>query len=211
MDENGQGNSAQALAGIQWILDNKEKYNIKIANLSIGTNDRSINVPLTKAVNAAWDMGIVVVAAAGNIDTKNISVPPGISKKIITVGSYNDIHMLAAYRNNRGYYAYNKYMQLSDVLAPGKDIISCLSPTYSFASRNREEYKVVEENYIKMSGTSMSTPMVSGACALLLEKYPHISPNEVKQRIRQSSSVIDYNGKAQMGGLLNIGRLILGG
>lgn len=47
-------------------MDNARKYNIKVVNLSIGTNDRKVNLPLKEAVERLWQMGIVVVAAAGN-------------------------------------------------------------------------------------------------------------------------------------------------
>ena len=68
LDRYGQGNSAQAISGLRWIMDNATKYNIKVVNLSIGTNDRKINVPLMEAVNRLWSKGITVVAAAGNPD-----------------------------------------------------------------------------------------------------------------------------------------------
>lgn len=45
-------------------MDNARKYNIKVVNLSIGTNDRKVNLPLKEAVERLWQMGIVVVAAA---------------------------------------------------------------------------------------------------------------------------------------------------
>ena len=71
LDRNGQGNSVQAVNGLKWIMDNARKYNIKVVNLSIGTNDRKVNLPLTEAVERLWRMGIVVVAAAGNPDGRN--------------------------------------------------------------------------------------------------------------------------------------------
>ena len=52
-------------------MDNARKYNIKVVNLSIGTNDRKVNLPLKEAVERLWQMGIVVVAAAGNPDGRN--------------------------------------------------------------------------------------------------------------------------------------------
>lgn len=203
LDALGQGNSTQALAGIQWIIDNKEKYNIRIANLSIGTNDHSLNFPLIRAVNAAWDKGIVIIAASGNSDSKSGAVSaPGMSKKIITVGSYSNIPSQQNY-NRLPFFA--DYSHWADVYAPGVDIISCLSPTYSFRSKNKDELKIVEENYIKMTGTSMSTPMVSGAVALLLEKYPNLTPYQIKNMLYVSSTKYQRNNS---GGLLNIGKLV---
>jgi len=66
LDEAGKGNATDALAGIQWIIDNRKRYNIRVANLSIGALDVGSSDPLVKAVEAAWDAGIVMVIAAGN-------------------------------------------------------------------------------------------------------------------------------------------------
>lgn len=91
LNNEGKGNSYDVLAGIQWILDNAERYNIKVANLSIGTNNTSSNDPLVKAVEAAWDKGITITIAAGNNGPNACSVTsPGISKKVITVGASDD-------------------------------------------------------------------------------------------------------------------------
>lgn len=62
----GQGTSLRAIRAMRWILDNAAKYNIKVVNLSIGTNDRRVHRPLQEAVESLWHKGIVVVAAAAN-------------------------------------------------------------------------------------------------------------------------------------------------
>ena len=59
LDRYGQGNSAQAVTGLRWIMDNARKYNIKVVNLSIGTNDRKVNLPLKDAVERLWRMGML--------------------------------------------------------------------------------------------------------------------------------------------------------
>lgn len=69
-------------------MDNARKYNIKVVNLSIGTNDRKVNLPLKEAVERLWQMGIVVVAAAGNPDGRNgYRPPPAVSGGVISVGA----------------------------------------------------------------------------------------------------------------------------
>lgn len=205
LDENGQGNSVQALAGIQWIIDNRDKYNIKVANLSIGTNDKTVNLPLLRAVNAAWEAGIVMVSAAGNTDSRRGTVnSPGISRKIITVGTYEQRPFYT--RNLLGFPIYNTPNQWADLYAPGTDIISCLSPDYSFRSKSRDKMNIVEEHYIKMSGTSMATPMVSGAIALLLEEYPLLSPNQIKYLLKEHAFKNKREGT--ISGLLNIKHFI---
>lgn len=205
LDENGQGNSSQALAGIQWIIDNRVKYNIKVANLSIGTNDRTVNMPLLRAVNAAWEMGILVVSAAGNTDLRRGVVnAPGISRRVITVGTYEQ--RPTYYRNILGFPVCYTMNQWADLYAPGTDIVSCLSPDYSFYSKARDRMNIVEQHYIKMSGTSMATPMVSGAAALILEKNPFLTPDQMKYTLKENA--LKYRRGGSEAGLLRIEKLI---
>ena len=185
-------------------MDNAWKYNIRVVNLSIGTNDRKQNIPLMEAVNTLWRRGITVVAAAGNPDGKRGYQPaPAISQRIITVGAWEDRHIYWQCQNSTPFY--RGQTPMPDVWAPGEDIISVLSPDYCFTLQNRDMTKVVDGRYIKMSGTSMATPMVSGAAALLLEKFPRLSPDGVKNRILQASC---QKAPADTRGLLNIGACI---
>lgn len=201
LDKYGQGNSSQAIAGLVWIMDNATKYNIKVVNLSIGTNDRKINLPLMEAVNKLWFQGITVVAAAGNPDSRRHFQPsPAISPRIITVGAWEDRRFFYSPPQLSPFFRHN-VSPLPDIWAPGENIISTLSPNYDFELQNRDTAKIVEKYYIKMSGTSMATPMVSGTAALLLEKYPHLSPDQVKRRIMLSSQ---YGNAQSEKGLLNI-------
>ncbi len=94
LDQKGDGNISDVLAGLQWIIDNKQKYNIRIINISVGTTTKDNideNSLLVKGVNAVWDAGIVVIVAAGNNGPGPMSIStPGISRKVITVGSSDD-------------------------------------------------------------------------------------------------------------------------
>ena len=91
LNNKGSGNSSDVLAGIQWVIDNAKKYNIRIANLSIGTEPQLTDDPLVKAVEFAWESGIIITTAAGNNGPKFGTITsPGISKKVITVGTADD-------------------------------------------------------------------------------------------------------------------------
>lgn len=172
--------------GLRWIMDNARKYNIKVVNLSIGTNDRKVNLPLKDAVERLWRMGIVVVAAAGNPDGRNgYRPPPAVSSGVISVGAWED----------RGYFqapSFSLFTReesiLPDLWAPGENIVSVLSPDYAFSLPNRSRDHIVDQHYIRMSGASMATPLISGAAALLLEKYPHARPHEIKRLLLQKAS-----------------------
>ena len=58
-----------------------------------------------------------------------------------------------------------------------------MAESFSFEGSHRSKEKVVGDYYVKMSGSSMATPMVSGTAALILQKYPHLTPDEVKEKI----------------------------
>ena len=185
LDRNGQGNSAQAVKALRWIMDNFRKYNIRVVNLSIGTNDRKVNLPLKEAAERLWQMGIVVVAAAGNPDGRNgHRPPPAVSSGVISVGAWED----------RNYFLSPSFslftreeMSLPDLWAPGDDIVSVLSPDYDFTLQGRSRENIVARHYIRMSGASMATPLVSGAAALLLEKHPHAHPDEIRKMLLQKA------------------------
>ena len=190
LDAHGQGNSAKAIQAMRWIMDNAASYHIKVVNLSIGTNDRKVHVPLMEAVERLWHMGIVVVAAAGNPDGRDGYLPPpSLSPKILSVGAWEDKKYFAPPKGFARFTGTSSGMP--GLWAPGEDIISVLSPDYNFSLQNRGRDKTVDQYYIRMSGASMATPFVSGAAACLLEKYPEASPAEVK---RMLCSAAEQNG-----------------
>lgn len=213
LDKDGKGNTSKVLAGIQWIVDNKKKYNIRVANLSIGSPGSTSLDPLVKAVNAAWDNGIVMTIAAGNNGPKNSSITsPGISKKAITVGSSDDSESVTIWgtsqKNFSGRGPTLECIVKPDIVAPGANIISCLSQNAYIDSSNTEAVKIVDKYYLKLSGTSMSTPIVTGAIALLLQKYPDLTPNGIKYMLRYSTTDLGYPKNQQGWGLLDIEKLI---
>ncbi len=208
LNNEGKGNASDVLAGLQWIIDNKEKYNIKIANLSIGTNNTSSNDPLVKAVEKIWDSGIIVTIAAGNDGPKKYSISsPAISKKVITIGASDDNITANVWGNHlinfSGRGPTLECVIKPDVLAPGVNIVSCLSNNVS-----KQSNEVIEKNYFSLSGTSMSTPIVSGAIALLLEKYNNLQPDDVKLMLKKCCKNL-YLPKNQQGwGLIDVYKLL---
>ena len=185
LDRNGQGNSTQAIRALRWIMDNHRKYNIRVANLSIGTNDQKVNLPLKEAAEKLWQAGIVVVAAAGNPDGRSgHRPPPAVSSGVISVGAWEDRN----YFFSPGFSRFTKEEPLlPDLWAPGDNIVSVLSPDYAFTLPNRSRENIVAGHYIRMSGASMATPLVSGAAAILLEKHPHANPDEIREMLLQKA------------------------
>ena len=215
----GDGNISDVLAGLQWIIDNKKKYNIRIVNISVGTTTKERgdeNSLLVRGVNAAWDSGLVVVVAAGNNGPNPMSIStPGISRKVITVGSSDDNVSVELFGSRKTDYSGRgptlACIKKPDIVAPGSNIVSCNAGKYNNRYRGnpfmggKQDYSML---YTVKSGTSMATPIVSGAVALLLELYPQMTNKDVKIKLRNSAIDLGYEGNKQGWGLLNIPNLL---
>ena len=200
LDRKGNGYATDVLAGIDWLLNRREALGIRIMNISVGAGGRKNpreDSALVQGVNRAWDAGLVVVVAAGNNGPGRMTITtPGISRKVITVGcSDDDQEILVGGKRMVDYSGRGPTAECickPDVIAPGKMIVSC-------SSRNGR--------YAIKSGTSMSTPVVSGAITLLLEKYPEMTNRDVKLKLMQSSKDLGLPKNQQGWGLLNLEQL----
>ncbi len=159
MDDEGSGSSNSIIKGIDWCLNNSEEFNISIISMSLGMKNlywnniidcENDNSGIATAVNAATDAGIVVVAASGNDGQFNQITAPACIENVISVGSTNKSDFISSF-SNRG--------NLLDFLAPGQSIIST----------------ILTNNFGSKSGTSMATPAVSGAIALLNEYNQNVN------------------------------------
>lgn len=199
LDSNGNGCIKNVIAGIYWILDHYKRYKIRIINISIGTKEHRKNKEeekLLNAVEALWDEGLIVTASAGNYGPQERSITvPGVSKKIITVGALNDPEQEALNYSGRG--PTMECVIKPDLIAPGTFVTSC-----------NGNYKKSSKTYITKSGTSMATPVVSGAIAVLLSKYPDMTNVEVKLKLRDSCVDMGENRNFQGWGLLNVKELL---
>ena len=93
LDQWGRGRVSSVLAGLQWVLQNRSAYNIRVVNLSFGatTPDSYVHDPMAAAAEVAWREGLVVVAAAGNTGPGSGTVEsPGVDPYVITVGATDD-------------------------------------------------------------------------------------------------------------------------
>ncbi|NBH12681.1 peptidase S8 [Lachnospiraceae bacterium] len=201
LDKKGNGNTENVVQAIQWLVRYKEMYQIRIVNISIGMvlqAESQERVRLLKAVEFAWDNNLVVVAAAGNNGPKEHSVTvPGISRKVITVGCFDDNReqigrsLLKPEYSGRG--PTEHCVVKPELVVPGTNVASCANQ---------------QGLYTKKSGTSMAAPMVSGSIALLLSKYPCFSPAEVKLRLYQRTVDLGLPLSKQGWGMVDIGRLL---
>lgn len=196
LDRSGNGKREHVLKGIDWVIRNRERYGIRIMNISVGTvrkgdgRDRR----LEESVEAAWDAGIVVICAAGNLGPQERTITsPGNSRKVITVGCSDEMR---EWHSGRG--PTEACICKPDIVAPGNQIWSC-----------NAFYGKAGQYYCKKSGTSMATPMISGAAALLLEKEPWLSNVEVKMRLRETARDLGLPKNMQGWGRMDVGDFLL--
>lgn len=189
LDRYGNGRKEDVLQAFLWIRQNYKKYHIRVVNISVGTtyNTKREHEALITAVEELWDEGLVVVAAAGNQGPSPGSITaPGSSRKVITVGSSD---MICEHHGISGRGPTMECICKPDIVAPGHQIVSC--------SPHRNGYTV-------KSGTSMSTPMVSGAIALLLEKNPELTNSQIKMALKESARDLGMPHNLQGWGELSI-------
>lgn len=180
LDANGSGNTKSVLEGIDWLLKNHIRYQVRLLNISVGmlkNAGEKEKKELLDAVDAAWDAGIMVVTAAGNNGPKENSVTiPGISRKVLTVGCMDDgAGSLGRNQLKEGYSGIGPTdccIMKPEILAPGTNVTSC--------SRDGK-------GYVKKSGTSMAAPAVTGTLALAYERFPELNPAEMKLRLYESA------------------------
>lgn len=187
---------SDAVAALQWAVDNKDEANIRVVNISLISTvpDSYEQDPLDAAVEQAWLHGIVVVVAAGNYGTDAYSVDhaPANDPFVITVGAFDDrgtrdsADDAVAPWSSVGV-TVDGYAK-PDVVAPGVGVTSTLAKHSVFSHERRSS--VVDKHYITLDGTSASAAVVSGAAALLLSDEPGLTPDQAKFRLTHSGPVM---------------------
>ncbi|MDQ3956719.1 MAG: S8 family peptidase [Actinomycetota bacterium] len=185
------------LAGIQWIVAHKDVYDIRVMNLSLGTDsaqDYRLS-PLNYAVERAWASGIAVVVSAGNSGPGAATVmKPGDDPYVITVGASNDEGSMAIgddrvpVFSSRGPTRANGLAK-PDLVSPGVHTVSLRSPGSAIDQRYGAT-AAVGAGYFKGTGTSMATATVSGVVAQVLQRDPSLTPDQVKARLMATARPI---------------------
>ena len=199
-DDKGQAYESDTVAALQWVLNNKAKYNIRVLNLSVNsTVEQSYHTsPLDAAAEILWFNGVVVVVSAGNsishgVYYNTVNAAPANDPFVITVGA--SVGVFTPQPTDDFIAPFSAYgttvdgVTKPDLIAPGTAIISTLSPSSTWA----KEYPwrlVANGSFIWLSGTSMAAPMVTGAVALLLQDEPKLTPDQVKYRLTHASNTI---------------------
>ncbi|MCB9134688.1 MAG: S8 family serine peptidase [Anaerolineales bacterium] len=193
LDGEGQGTYVDVIEGLQWVLENKETYNIRVVNLSLVATPMSPYWadPLDQAVTQLWATGIVVVAAAGNGGSGPMSIGvPGNNPYVITVGAFTDNYTPNDWSDDyiTPFSAAGPTLDgfvKPDLVAPGAHIVSTMKENTYLAQTYPEN--VLPKKYFSMAGTSQATAVASGVVALMLSENPNLTPDQVKFRLMGSA------------------------
>ena len=209
LKNNGGGSASDVIEAIEWALLNRDQYNIRILNLSLGhmPYESADTDPLTLMVRAAVDAGIVVVVSSGNAGRIEGEIvyggvtSPGTEASALTVGAMTTWDTpsraddtVAGY-SSRGPTRFEELIK-PDIAAPGTQIVAPRGDKNDLAKNYPQV--VVDDNYMWLSGTSMAAPVVSGAVALMLEQNPYLTPNQVK-------AILMYTAEAGKGNPFEVG------
>ena len=186
-DNTGAVDVSQVIAAIDWVIEHADDdMNVRVISLSYRTDStQSYEIdPIAAAVERAWDAGIVVVASAGNDGRDadqlgNPAIDPYVIAVAATTGadsSGNDVTKFSTKGDRR---------RAPDIAAPGHRILGLASPTSRLVQDNPEA--VIDERFLRGSGTSQAAAVVAGAVALLLEDDPDLTPDAVKALLMLSA------------------------
>lgn len=208
LDNKGDGKSENMLEALKWILEVRKKYNIRVLNISVGIGELGITDKIqgvNTLIREAWQSGIIVVCAAGNKGPENGSISAVANwNKIITVGCHDGKYY--RWNPNRcetysGRGDSESAIRKPDIVAPGTNIFSC-----NFMYKNVNG--MIKNAYISKSGTSMATPIVSGAVVRILQKYPMLSCEDVKTRLTITATDLGEPWNKQGWGMINFKNLL---
>jgi serine protease AprX len=182
---------SQVIAAIDWVVEHRSDngLNIRVLALAYGTNstqDPYVD-PLSYAVEQAWKSGIVVVAAGGNSGYQVGGGSPGIADPaynpfVIAVGGSDSMGTPVVADDTVGDYSAsarcNAPCKRPDFVAPGSHLQGLRVPNSYVDASNPKA--ALDDRYLRGTGTSEATAIASGAVALVLQKYPKMSPDQVK-------------------------------
>ncbi len=215
----GGADVTQVIAAIDWVVQHAHDpgFNIRVISLSYGTNStQSYTVdPLAFAAEQAWKQGIVVVAAAGNTGFQRGNGAPGLADPaydpyIIGVGGFDTNGTAAIKDDVIGAYSASSNRGSSkkpDFVAPGSHIQGLRVPGSYIDDENPSG--ILDDTYMRGSGTSEATAITAGAIALILQRYPSLTPDQVKAFIQQDAQPVPSTKRTQQGaGELNLAGML---
>jgi serine protease AprX len=209
LDDTGAGSTSDMIAALDWVLQNKDQYNIRVVNISVVASQNSsfLYDPLDKAVEKLWLNGVVVVAAAGNYGSaaaaSGVPYAPANDPFVITVGA-TDTNATVSTADDfaapwSAWGATNDGFAKPELSAPGRYMYGPV-PSSGGAMLAMFPARLVSPGYMWMSGTSFAAPVVSAAAADVFANHPAWTPDQVKGALMLTAAdPAGYTGGGAMG------------
>ncbi len=199
IDSSGSGDSSAIIEALYRAMDPNQDGDpsdqVDVINLSVGALGNPDD-PLSQAVDTAAQAGIVVAVAAGNDGMDQSINSPGTARLALTVGAV-DGQDRPAYFSSRGPVLWlGKALSKPDLVAPG---VSICAPQGAGAWGDRICGSGASAKRVALSGTSMATPHVAGAAALLKQKWPGWSGLKIRAALIASAQPLPNASAAQVG------------
>ncbi|HYJ68658.1 MAG TPA: S8 family peptidase [Nocardioidaceae bacterium] len=195
LDASGSGSTDQIIAGMEWAAE----HDADVINMSIGTTAASDGTdPMSQAVNElTTSTGSLFVVAAGNTGPGKQTVgSPGAADLALTVGAVDKDDEPAAF-SSRGPRLGDGAIK-PEITAPGVDIVAARAAGTSLGN-------LLDEHYTSLNGTSMATPHVAGAAAILAQQHPDWTAAQLKARLISTSKTLpDQPVTFQGGGRVDV-------
>lgn len=206
LDHRGEGNADSMLYALQWVMEHRKEYNIRILNLSVAVyrmEDLRKLRELSGMLERLCESGVLVITAAGNRGPEPGSISGlAAGARVLTVGCHDYGYKDAKGRScetHSGRGIPGAEIAKPDLVAPGTDIVSC---GFSYGRQRN-----IKWGYESKTGTSMAVPIVSGSAALLLEKYPEMSVYMLKKKLQESTTDLHEKRIKQGFGMLNLEKM----
>jgi len=210
---------SQVIAAIDWVVQHAHDpgMNIRVLNLSYGTASTQSYVldPLAFAAEVAWKAGIVVVAAAGNTGPQKHHdlglLDPAYDPFVIGVGASDsmgtakiDDDKVASFSTSSSGMPGSKN---PDYVAPGAHLQGLRVPN-SYIDANHPE-GVLGDRYFRGSGTSQAAAVMSGAVALVLQKNPTTTPDQVNKFFKDNAKrLVGFDDHYQGAGEIRLAQMV---
>lgn len=224
LDRQGLAHLLDIVRGVQWVVDNRERYEIRLLNLSFSQEPiwAFFHDPVNQAIIKAWERGIAIIAAAGNSGPKyNTIGSPGNVPEVITVGAVTDSWTAKTKKDDylpsfssRG--PTTEGHVKPDIVAYGGHMTG-LIPLKSVLARKQPEDRLSSGEYVS-TGTSQASAFVTGLSALLYQLRSETRPIELKCILTSTADpAISHNGRLfyqpyeQGTGLVNARRAVIFG
>jgi serine protease AprX len=184
--------TSDVITALKWVFDNAHAYNIRVVNLSLtetvpGSYTES---PLDLAVERLWASGVFVDVAAGNRGPGQVDYAPANDPLVLTVGAFDtmdtngpgDDTLLPWSSRGKTMDGFDK----PELVAPGRHVAAPLAPGSSYDASAPAASRM-SGRYVSANGTSFAAPQVAGAAAIIFQRHPDYSPDNVKWALTNKS------------------------